>query len=79
MKIDVEGAELACLRGSVETLKRFHPKLMVEVTNQHEAVFALMSELGYQVYDGDFKPVDPAGPPPEPNLFFIHRDDAVPS
>jgi FkbM family methyltransferase len=79
MKIDVEGAELACLRGSVECLKRFRPRLMVEVTNEHEAVFALMADLGYRIYDSDFKPVHPGTAPTEPNLFFIHGDDEIPS
>ena len=33
IKIDVEGHEIAVLRGSMETLKRFHPTLMVEVSS----------------------------------------------
>jgi len=31
IKVDVEGAELEVLRGAMNTLKRFHPKLVVEV------------------------------------------------
>lgn len=31
IKIDIEGAELACLRGAVESLKRFRPRIIVEV------------------------------------------------
>lgn len=30
IKVDVEGAEVLVLRGTVETLKRFHPKLVIE-------------------------------------------------
>jgi FkbM family methyltransferase len=76
MKIDVEGAELACLRGSLETLKRFRPKLMVEVTHEQEAVLKLMTGLGYRIYDCDLNPIGPADAN-APNMFFIHRDDAV--
>jgi len=79
IKIDVEGAELACLRGSLETLKRFRPKLMVEVTREKDAVYALMMELGYCIYDTDLNPVDSAGAQSDPNLFFVHADDALPS
>ena len=78
MKIDVEGAEVACLRGGVETLKRFRPRLMVEVTRRREEVFALMTELGYRIYDAAFDPIDLSGKPRDPNLFFIHCDDALP-
>jgi FkbM family methyltransferase len=79
IKIDVEGAELACLRGSAETLRQHRPKLMVEVTREREAVFAFMAGLGYGIYDSDLEAVDPASAPTDPNLFFIHRDDAIPA
>lgn len=76
IKIDVEGAELACLRGSVDTINRLHPRLMVEVAHQHEAVYALLSDLGYRLFRPDFGPFDPAKGSVVENLFCIHRDDA---
>jgi FkbM family methyltransferase len=79
IKIDVEGAELACLRGSIDTLKRFRPRLMVEVTHRHNAVYELMTKLGYRIYDSGLEAIDPAGAPSDPNLFFIHADDTLPS
>jgi FkbM family methyltransferase len=39
MKIDVEGAELQVLRGAFESLKRFHPKLVVEMVPAQLASF----------------------------------------
>lgn len=39
IKIDVEGAEVLVLRGALETLKRFHPKLVVEVVPAQLAGF----------------------------------------
>jgi FkbM family methyltransferase len=77
IKIDVEGAELQCLRGSIETLKSFRPKLMVEVTHQKEAVFSLMLELGYATYDSSLSPVAWNMSEADPNVFFIHRDDTI--
>lgn len=76
IKIDVEGAELACLRGSIETLKRFRPRLMVEVTNEADAVLMLLNEAGYLVYDINLEHVHSSQERPQANLFFIHREDA---
>lgn len=76
IKIDVEGAELAALRGSTETLRRFRPRLMVEVTSDRDAVLSLLTELGYRVLGRDLNPLDPSDHSPELNLFFIHREDA---
>ena len=55
VKADVEGAELLVLRGAAQTLRRFHPKLILEVVprqleNMHasvEALQAFIKALGY--------------------------------
>jgi FkbM family methyltransferase len=39
VKVDVEGAEVQVLQGAIETLKRFHPKLVVEVVPSQLAEF----------------------------------------
>ncbi|HKW98709.1 MAG TPA: FkbM family methyltransferase [Bryobacteraceae bacterium] len=39
IKVDVEGAEVSVLRGALETLRRFHPKLVVEVVPEQLASF----------------------------------------
>ena len=56
MKVDVEGAEYSVLRGSLETLRRFHPKLAVELIPRQLAgmrtkvadVVAVLREAGYR-------------------------------
>jgi len=55
MKADVEGAELAVLRGATHTLERFHPKLILEVVQRQLAnmgtsvdeLEAFVRSLGY--------------------------------
>jgi len=55
LKADVEGAELLVLRGSAQTLRRFHPKLILEVVprqlaNMNTSVAeleAFLEDLGY--------------------------------
>jgi FkbM family methyltransferase len=55
VKVDVEGAEYLVLRGLQETLRRFHPKVVMELVpdqlaNMHatvEDIVSLMTELGY--------------------------------
>jgi FkbM family methyltransferase len=46
VKVDVEGAELLVLRGAARTLRRFHPKLVVEVVpRQLESMGTSVEEL----------------------------------
>ena len=46
VKVDVEGAELLVLRGAARTLRRFHPKLIVEVVpRQLESMGTSVEEL----------------------------------
>lgn len=55
IKIDVEGAEVSVLRGAMETLKRFHPKVVMEIVAEQLAslgtkpddVFGLLRQAGY--------------------------------
>ena len=67
IKVDVEGAEVLVIRGARETLRRFHPKLVMEVIPHNlaamnttvEDLTSLMTELGYgagrQVDDTDWE------------------------
>jgi FkbM family methyltransferase len=44
VKIDVEGAEVSVLKGAANTLKRFHPKLVIEVRRDLLASFQTTPE-----------------------------------
>jgi FkbM family methyltransferase len=53
IKVDVEGHELEVLEGSVKTLERFHPELMIEMhhwigAEKEAAIFDILSGLGYR-------------------------------
>lgn len=55
LKVDVEGHELAVLRGARELLERHHPMLIIEVEERHaagsrEAVWELLNTMGYSSF-----------------------------
>jgi FkbM family methyltransferase len=54
VKVDVEGAELECLRGAAALLRSRRPAWLVEVSEaRSEAVFALFAGRGYRAYRFD--------------------------
>ncbi len=67
IKIDVEGHEMAVLRGATRILQKDHPNLVMEIEERHapgcvEAAFAFLGELGYRGFflrDGKLVPVLP--------------------
>jgi FkbM family methyltransferase len=58
VKIDIEGAELACLKGSEQTLRSFRPYLIIEVQRTSSAaggyeqsdILNFLSPLGYSFF-----------------------------
>lgn len=56
LKIDVEGNELSVFQGGIETLKKYKPKILVEIEARHVGkekvleTFEFMKSLGYKGY-----------------------------
>lgn len=56
LKMDVEGNELKVLKGGMETLKKYKPKILVEIEARHVGnekvleTFSFLQALGYQGY-----------------------------
>jgi hypothetical protein len=47
VKIDAEGSEWEVLQGSLSTIKRFKPRIIVECGEKARAILNLMRGLGY--------------------------------
>jgi len=53
IKIDVEGMEAPVLAGATETLSRFHPVLLVEISNPAFPTHSSLESLGYELLEFD--------------------------
>ena len=53
VKIDVQGAELAALRGMARTLERYRPALLIEPGADFEKVRQFLENAGYSLYAYD--------------------------
>lgn len=67
IKIDVEGAELAVLRGGKSTLEAHMPIILLECTHRQEEVARFLGELGYEIRD----PKAPANRAAGPGMPFM--------
>ena len=61
IKIDVEGSEDKALKGAVQTLRRFKPRLIIEVHTQEKMmrVMSVLLPLGYQLAHEKINQVNP--------------------
>jgi FkbM family methyltransferase len=61
IKADIEGWEASMLRGGLETIRRLHPRLLLELDGHHleragdtlDGAFALLAGLGYRPFTLD--------------------------
>ena len=60
IKIDVEGAELQCIRGALQIITRDHPALLIEVSDDPDdlnsdafQLFSILSNVSYEPYGWD--------------------------
>lgn len=77
-KIDVEGAESLVLRGMGDILAGARPRIMIEVTNEPERVFATLAGADYLLFDEKQRSLSHRGEFAEagPNLFAIPAEDS---
>jgi FkbM family methyltransferase len=76
VKIDVEGHEVAVLRGAIETLRHCRPVVLIEVKEANEeTVLRYFEELGYERYrlEGGHLVLHPRGSGPYPGENFVFR------
>jgi len=65
MKVDVDGGDYDVLLGARETLKVFHPLLIVEMTKFKNEIFELLANVGYKyIIDMNGNPVSKNKWPP---------------
>jgi FkbM family methyltransferase len=61
IKLDIEGAEIECLKGASETIRRFTPKLQICLYHHQDhyvdiPLMLMQMNLGYRLYIGHHKP-----------------------
>lgn len=77
LKVDVDGGDFEVLQGAEQLLRRFHPLVLVEITQDQEAIVGFLRDVGYShLLDMDGRPVDPARWPE--NLIAACRPIEIP-
>ena len=77
VKMDLQGLEMATLRGMTETLARSHPVLMIEMGEYQHEILHFLAALGYARYHWDGKNLQPGVRPDTLNAIFIAQGDPL--
>ena len=75
MKIDVEGMEMNVLKGSIETIRKFLPRIIIEVhsSDLKAQVDDFLSNLGYKrIVEGKIRKGTSLGTDIAQNVFYSH-------
>lgn len=51
LQLDIEGHELAALKGAAKTIKKFKPIMLIEITHDVEETIKYAESLGYKIDD----------------------------
>lgn len=51
LQLDVEGHELAALKGAAKTIKKFKPIMLIEITSDEEETIKYVESMGYRIDD----------------------------
>lgn len=91
IKLDIEGAELPCLRGAKSTLQHFKPMLIIEVQAdtskaagyEQSEILGFLGELGYRFqrigHDGALEEVDQHSLATYQNILCTHPNGVTPA
>lgn len=72
IKIDVEGAEYQVIVGGAETIRKYKPMMMIEISQNNEAVISSLTKHGYLLFSPEMKKYDGKGQ--NVNVFAIHQE-----
>jgi len=78
IKIDIEGHEYECILGSLKTIKKYNPIIMVEYDKiVCDKIYRLLKKLNYQkyIYNKFKKKVEQYNGQKIFNIFFINKKD----
>lgn len=77
VKMDLQGLELAALRGMAQTLARSRPVLMIEIGEHHEDIVQFLAARGYARHHWDGAGLQPGVRADTLNAIFIAQGDPV--
>ena len=77
IKIDIEGHEFECIQGSIKTIKKYKPILMVEYDRKIcNKIYLLLKKYNYQrfIYNKFDKKIEKFNNQKVFNIFFVNKN-----